>query len=208
MYNKLIAILMAVVLVFVLCACSSQPEPQPQQPEKPSVSPEAQDPSDENNPTAPESNPGAENDDPVDVPSSDPVEDIPDQVAVSLDEVRAAMIAGLSVVDPLLLETDMLVDLYGISSDMLKQSASFVTMSGTFPDEVILTEAVDDAAAEAIASALQKRLDEVMVQSKTYDAENYEAAQQCKVARNGLFIALILSPNQADMTAIYESFFA
>lgn len=134
--------------------------------------------------------------------------DVPDEKNVVLSDVRTSVIEQMGVAEPLLIESEMLFDLYGISSDLLTQSAGFVTMSGTFPDEVIFTEAANEAAAEAVQAALQKRLDEVLVQSKTYDAENYAAAQSCKVSRNGLFVALILSPKQAEMTVIYDGFLA
>jgi len=202
--KKLLAAMFALLCVFMLCACANQTSDPDNKVQDSDISDEMQqNPADVDIP--PVSDPGPD-------PVTDPVEDpapVPDDekdMQVSLEEVRAAILDQLSINDPLLLETDMLEGLYGITADMLKQSASFVTMSGTFPDEVILTEAVDDAAAEAVAAALQKRLDEVMVQSKTYDAENYEAAQQCKVSRNGLFVALILSPKQGDMVSVYEGF--
>lgn len=124
---------------------------------------------------------------------------------VALTDVRTAVIEGIGVSDPLMLEDGMLTDLYGITEDLLAQSAGFVTMSGTFPDEVIFTEAVDEAAALAIEEALQRRLDEVLVQSKTYDAENYALAQECNVVRNGLYVSLVLSPLRAEISDIYES---
>lgn len=124
---------------------------------------------------------------------------------VELDQVRTAMIDQLEITDPFLLDTDALLNLYGIDSAWVAQSASFVTMSGTFPDEVILIEAADTAAAESIAQCLQNRLDEVLVQSKSYDAENYAAAQACQVRTDGLYVCLLLSPKQAEMAEIYQS---
>lgn len=207
MKYRIVAMLLALILALSLCACSDSPDiqlqpdqtnqpdtVQPSDPQLPGTNDQTDNSTDINDmqDPAPDGNSDAEN-------TSDPVQ---------LSEVRSAMINQMSITDPLLLECDMLVDLYGISVDMLTQAAAFVTMAGTFPDEIILTEAVDEDAAAAIETALQKRLDEVLVQSETYDAENFAAAQECKVVRNGLFVALILSPKQADLTAIYEGFFA
>ena len=125
---------------------------------------------------------------------------------VDLSAVRADIISQLSIADPLNLETDALLNLYGIDASLVAQSASFVTMSGTFPDEVILVEAVDEAAAATIQEKLQNRLNEVLVQSETYDPDNYQAAQSCQVRVNGLYVSLILSPKQADMAAIYATY--
>lgn len=126
--------------------------------------------------------------------------------SVDLSAVRADIISQLSIADPLNLETDALLNLYGIDASLVAQSASFVTMSGTFPDEVVLVEAVDEAAAATIQEKLQNRLNEVLVQSETYDPDNYQAAQSCQVRVNGLNVSLILSPKQADMAAIYATY--
>lgn len=142
------------------------------------------------------------------VESQDPIPEqtpVNESEAVVLSDLRQSVIDILGISDPLLLETPMLMDLYGIGEDLVRQSASFVTMTGTFPDEVILVEAIDQIAASVIAEKLQNRLDEVMVQSKTYDAENYAAAQKCQVTQNGAFVTLILSPKQADIADLCRS---
>ena len=124
---------------------------------------------------------------------------------VDLTQVRDAIIDGLEIAEPFLLDTDALLNLYGIEGAWVAQSASFATMSGTFPDEVVLVEAVDEAAAASVAQCLQSRLDEVLVQSKSYDADNYAAAQACQVRCDGLYVTLLLSPKQAEMTEICQS---
>lgn len=125
-----------------------------------------------------------------------------------LSEVRTAMIDAQGTEEAYLLDTNALLNLYGIHEEDVAQSASYVTMSGTFPDEIILVEAVDEDAAERIAASLETRLNEVMIQSETYDPDNYKAAQACKVETNGLYISLILSPNQASLTEIYQGYFS
>ena len=138
-----------------------------------------------------------------------PAEPQPEQPAaasVDLSAVRADILSQLGITGSLPLETDALLGLYGIESSWVAQSASFTAASGTFPDEVVLVEAVDEAAAASIQEKLQNRLNEVLVQSETYDAENYQAAQSCQVRVNGLYVSLILSPKQADMAAIYATY--
>lgn len=124
---------------------------------------------------------------------------------VDLTVLRQSVIDTLAISDPLLLESSVLLDLYGIGEDMIAQSGCFVTMSGTFPDEVLLIEAINPTAATVIAEKLQVRLDEVMVQSKTYDAENYAAAQECEVTQKNCFVTLILSPKRAEIAEICQA---
>lgn len=132
--------------------------------------------------------------------------DPPAENKVDLAAVRTAIVDQLGLTDPLNLDTDALNNLYGIDPSLIAQSASFTVAAGTFPDEVVMVEAVSDEAVATIQEKLQSRLDEVLVQSQSYDAENYKAAQSCQVRVNGRFVSLILSPKQADIAAIYASY--
>ena len=132
--------------------------------------------------------------------------DPPAENQVDLAAVRTAIVDQLGLTDPLNLDADALNNLYGIDPSLIAQSASFTVAAGTFPDEVVMVEAVSDEAVASIQEKLQSRLDEVLVQSQSYDAENYKAAQSCQVRVNGRFVSLILSPKQADIAAIYASY--
>lgn len=125
---------------------------------------------------------------------------------VDLNAVREAILKECSITDAMMLETDALTRLYSVDASKVKQSASFVTMSGTFPHEIIMVEAIDEGAATEIASLLQNRLSEVMVQSQSYDAKNYALAQKCEVLRKGNFVSLFLSPEFEKMTVVYDSY--
>lgn len=125
------------------------------------------------------------------------------EASVSLANVRSKMMSECGISDAMPIETAGLANLYGIQPSQVKQSAGFVTMSGTFPHEVIMVEANDSASADNIASHLQSRLTEVLNQSKSYDADNYALAQQCRVTRNGNFVALFLSPSHSALSAVY-----
>ena len=132
--------------------------------------------------------------------------DPPAENKVDLVAVRTAIVDQLGLTDPLNLDADALNNLYGIDPSLIAQSASFTVAAGTFPDEVVMVEAVSDEAVATIQEKLQSRLDQVLVQSQSYDAENYKAAQSCQVRVNGRFVSLILSPKQADIAAIYASY--
>lgn len=232
MMKKLTAWLLLAALLLTLTACASTKAPADTQTsedttqedtvttpetgetdpaETPDVQPEDEDTSDETADAQPEGNPDAlpeENTPSDETPETqpDPQPDEPADVSVDLAAVRTDIQTQLGITDALPLETDALLNLYGIDSSWVAQSASFVTMAGTFPDEVILVEAVDETAAASIQEKLQNRLNEVLVQSESYDPDNYKAAQSCSVRVNGCYVALILSPKQADMAAIYEGY--
>lgn len=190
-------LLLTAALLCALTACGGKPaqtpapEPEPPVQEEPKAEAPAGMPAD---------TPEVPDETPADTPEV-PAEPEP----VDLTQARDAIIDGLEIAEPFLLDTDALLNLYGIEGAWVAQSASFATMSGTFPDEVVLVEAVDEAAAASVAQCLQSRLDEVLVQSRSYDADNYAAAQACQVRRDGLYVSLLLSPKQAEMTEICQS---
>ena len=80
-----------------------------------------------------------------------------DSVQVDITQVKNTILTELQVIDPLELPTAQLQDLYGISPEMVKTSACFITMGGAFPDEIIMVEAVDAAAAKEIAAKLDAK---------------------------------------------------
>lgn len=181
------------------------PEPEPEKTPEPAAKPEPEtapevEPAPEPEPApAPESQPEPE-------PQPEPVPEPEAGPAVSLSDVCAAMVTAAEVSDPMYLDTASFANLYGIDPSWVAQSAGFVTMSGVFPDEVAIFEAVDGGAAAQIAACLQTRLDEVMVQAETYDPDSYAKAKQCSVVTNGNFVRLLLSPKQAELASAYGQY--
>lgn len=122
--------------------------------------------------------------------------------SVSLADVRSKIVSDLGISDYMEITTSRMLDLYGIQEADLAQSGSFATMSGVFPGEVVLVEAVDKDAAARVAGLLQARLDELLNQYKTYDAETYALAEACTVDTNGNFVSMLLSPEGSKMREI------
>lgn len=193
------------ILCLALSACGGQTSEQPKGNDTPTgttgQSAETQpQPQEEHTVTAPDLTPEKED-------GGEQSETVPNiETEVSLADIRDKMIEALDPADPediLPMETPRLKNLYGIDAELVKQSASFVTMSGVFPDEVVLIEAVDDDAKAAIIEKLSARLDEVMVQAQNYDPETYALAQKCAVTDTGNFVTLILSPNYELLSDIF-----
>lgn len=205
MKRRYLYILMAMALVLTACGAkqapqdSAQPpeavtqEPAPEPKPEPEVKPE---PETTREPApAPELEPEPE-------PDPDPEPD----PEINLDVVCASMVEAAEVTDPWYLGTESFSNLYGIDPSWVAQSAGFVTMSGVFPDEVAIFEAVNAEAAAQIADCLQTRLDEVMVQAETYDPDSYAKAKECGVVTNGNFVRMLLSPKQAELASAYGQY--
>lgn len=125
----------------------------------------------------------------------------------ALSEIMDEIIEKCSISDEIELEIADLLDYYGIKGEDVAESAACVTMNGIFPDEIIMVKAKDGDAASRIQKCLETRLNEVMNQSKNYDAESYAVAQKCKVDVRGEYIAFFVSAKHEDMTKIYSAHF-
>lgn len=137
----------------------------------------------------------------ADVPTEEQAKVMPD-----LSAVRDAIREEQSLSDAIDMGPELLLNLYGIREEEIVQNASFVTMAGIFPHEIVMLEAADEAAADHIEEALNTRLKEVLNQAASYDAENFALAQKCRVERDGNLIVFFLSPAAESMEGILDSF--
>lgn len=151
---------------------------------------------------------GGDSDDPSAATTTEKSKDENPQTPRSIDvaALKDEIIADLQVTDSVDIAADLLLDLYGIAAEDVAEASGYMTMDGVFPDEVIMVKAVDDAAAGRIADALNRRLEEVKIQSENYDPENYALAQKCKVQSEGVYVVMFLSPHYDRMTELFEGF--
>lgn len=121
-----------------------------------------------------------------------------------LPALRTNMISTFGAEDPIEFESDVLLDLYGIASEDVEESACYMTMDGVFPQEIVMIKATNADALARISAALEKRIAEVKIQSESYDPENYALAQKCKVETKGLYVTMFLSPHFEEMTSMFN----
>ena len=126
-------------------------------------------------------------------------------VTVDLAAVKTAILTDLAIQDPLDLPAERLSDLYTIAPEDVKSSACFITMGGAFPDEIIMVEAADAAAAKRIGEKLEARLADVTNQAQGYDAESFALLKACKVETVGVYVHLFISAKSAQMRAIFDA---
>lgn len=86
----------------------------------------------------------------------------------------------------------------------VKQCAAAMHSSGVNCDEIILIEAVDAAAAGRVKAILDARYQVKLTETKDYLPDEYAIIQQCSVTARGNDVAMIVAPNAAELTAIYD----
>ena len=125
---------------------------------------------------------------------------------VDLAALRDQIVADCGIADVLNVETDALANLYGIDAAQVASSASFTASSGAaFPQEIVMVQAVDDAAAAGIAAKLGNRLGAIAEQAASYDPDSLALAQSCAVVTNGTYVGMFFSEHYDAMVSAFQS---
>lgn len=178
--KKLICIFISAMMLLCLCACSGDNENTTNAPE--STSENTSESTSENT---------SENTNETGIEEID------------LSDIKEKIIDELKIEGAMDIATDRLSDLYGIDSSDVEESSCFITSNGSFPEEVIMIKAKDSDAQKRIADLLETRIDDVKVQSESYDPENYAIAQKCKVITNGNYLVMFISALHEQMEKIF-----
>lgn len=126
-------------------------------------------------------------------------------VTKDISAIKDTIVSQLEIENALDLPAQRLLDLYGIEATQIKTSACFITMGGAFPDEIVMVEATDAAAAKAVAQKLEARLADVKNQAQNYDAESYALLEKCKVTTLGTYVTLFISAKSEAMQSIFDN---
>lgn len=126
--------------------------------------------------------------------------------SVDLAALRDQLIADCGYTDTLPLETAMLESTYGITADQVTSSASFNATVGTaFPDEIVMVEATDAAAAQDVASKLTNRLSAIADQAASYDPDSEALAKKCEVVTSGNYVGMFFSSHYDEMVSAFQN---
>ena len=120
--------------------------------------------------------------------------------------LRDQLIADCGYTDTLPVETAGLESTYGITADQVTSSASFNATVGTaFPDEIVMVEATDAAAAQDVASKLTNRLSAIADQAASYDPDSEALAKKCEVVTSGNYVGMFFSSHYDEMVSAFQN---
>ena len=101
-------------------------------------------------------------------------------------------------------ETTML-NFCGIQAADCVQVVAAICADGLITDEVWLIEAKDESALERLKTLAENRLQAKGEESITYSPEQYEVVQKARILTNGLYMALIVSPDVDALVDIFRA---
>ena len=175
----LLMALMALTMMLTLTACGGGDEPE----ETPDTQTETVEP-------------GAEEGTEVTEPAA----------GADLAGLMSQMIADAGIADSIEVPAENLSNVYGIDAAQVVSAAAFNAMTGgAFPEEVVMIQAVDEAAAADMAAKLEGRLTAIADQAASYDPASLELAENCDVVTSGVYVGLFFSNHYDAMVSAFQS---
>lgn len=119
----------------------------------------------------------------------------------------AAVMSEFQLGDEMMsLDLNELIDLYYFDEADIKQSAAAIHDSGVNCDEIIMIEATSADAAGRVKKILDERYQAKLNETENYLPDEYAIIQKCSVTQSGNFVAMIVSPDAAKLTEIYQKY--
>ena len=120
--------------------------------------------------------------------------------------LMAQMIADAGIAACIDVPAENLPNVYGFDGAQVVNAAAFNAMTGgAFPEEVVMIQAVDEAAAADIAAKLEGRLTAIADQAASYDPASLELAENCDVVTSGVYVGLFFSNHYDAMVSAFQS---
>ncbi len=120
---------------------------------------------------------------------------------VALGYVYESFSASLPEMLPM--EGDMRLNMLGIKDEDCKQVYTYICGEGLKADEVWLIEAVDEAALERIEGLAQSRKTAKMDETSFYSPDQFAICEDGRIISEGLYLALIVSPEADALEKIF-----
>ena len=117
-------------------------------------------------------------------PNTEPV------AGVDLDALKAQMISAAGITDYI---------------DVVNAASGNATRETAFLAEVVMVQAVDEAAAADVAAKLEARLGAIAEQAASYDAESLALAESCDVVVSGVYVGMFFTEHSEDMVADFQA---
>lgn len=106
-----------------------------------------------------------------------------------------------------LLDEDDGLDYLGIDGALSSEQVLAVSADGLRADSLLMFQAKDSASLASLESALKARLVALGDEARTYSPEQFAIIQDAKILKDGLYIALLISPQVAQLEEAYKAAF-
>ena len=132
----------------------------------------------------------------------------PTSAELNVQEAMAALLEKAPINDSLTLSEADMLDFYGIPAEDMADFAAVTSSMGLTAEEIVLVKAADEVAAQETEAHLKDRLEARKSEFKDYLPDQYDILTKCRVERDGLYVAMILSPQAEELQSLYQNLLA
>ena len=130
-------------------------------------------------------------------------ETAPEKKNVDLNAVYESF--GASLPEMWVLDEDMMLNMFGIKAEDCTQVITAIVSTGLNVDEVWLIEAKDAAALEQLKALAESRMKAKADETVDYLPDQYVFVEKGVILTEGLYLALIVSPDVDNLKATFEA---
>lgn len=120
--------------------------------------------------------------------------------------VMADMLEQYPIQDGMELSESDLLNFYGIQAEQVDDFAAALAADGITANEIVLIKAKDEDSAAEVETKLQNRLDARRNELNGYQPDQYEIVEKSEVKRDGVYVRLIISPQQDALVELYNGY--
>lgn len=130
-----------------------------------------------------------------------------EEPAVSVDLNALYESYGAYMPDMFQPDADTMMNFLGIDTADCAQAVVYVCADGMRTDEVWLIEAKDQAALEKLQKLAETRIQAKADETVSYAPDQYAVVEKAQLLTNGLYLALLVSPEVDSLKAGFEAAF-
>ena len=123
-------------------------------------------------------------------------------------KVMDAMLEKAPIEGGIELSQDDMLNFYGIQSEDMESFAANLAADGITAKEIVLVKAKDEDSAKDVETKLQNRLEARRNEFNNYLPDQYAIVEKSEVKRDGVYVRLIISPQQEELVELYNSYFS
>ena len=127
-------------------------------------------------------------------------------VDLDINQVMADMTSQYPIEGGITLGESDLPNFYGIDAAWVESFAAQMSADGITANELVLVKATDEDSAKEVEGKLKSRLEARRNEFRDYLPDQYAIVEKSEVQRNGVYVCMIISPQQDKLTELYQSY--
>ena len=104
-------------------------------------------------------------------------------------------------------DADTMINFLGISTEDCKQYQIAICAEGMRADEVWLIEARDQTSLDKLRQLAQTRIEAKLDETVSYAPDQYAVVEKAELLTQGLYLALLISPDVGELKAGFQAAF-